>query len=335
MSLPTRLRGLAFAALAATAGIASAQDATQLQFFLENDILARSDRYYTNGFKVGFGTPSSELVNGVTNSLLDRLPGSGEPGQTGWFIGQNMYTPKNIGIAAPQPNDRPWDAWLYLGAVAQRVHKTGAGIDRIDSVELDVGATGAAAQGEQVQKAVHRWTGSRTPMGWNNQPPSELAVSVAALSKWRLAGNDYFDLISHAGITAGNVMTLGRAGGVVRVGYGLSGFGIDTIEPGGAILQTTRTTHLNGKRSKFEAFAFAGVDQRLVLYNTFLDGPVFHDGPSVDRRPHVYDIVAGASVRIWDFRLSLTRVRRSEEFYTMAGGGGKQIFHSFNIGMEW
>lgn len=317
-------------------GLARAEEASQVQFFLENDILARTDRYYTNGVKVGFGAPSSELVNAVTNSLLASLPGSGDAGQTGWFIGQNMYTPKNIGIAQPQPYDRPWDAWLYLGAVAQRVHSIGDHVDRIDTVEVDVGATGAAAFGEQVQKAVHRWTGSRTPQGWSNQSPGELAASVAALSKWKLAGNDYFDVISHAGLTAGTVTTLARSGGVARIGYGLSGFGVDTIEPGGAILQSTRTRKLDGNRRGFEAYAFAGFDQRLVLYSTFLDGPVFHHGPSVDRRPHVYDVVAGASMRLGVVRLSFTRVRRSEEFHTALGGpGGTQIFHSFNIGAEW
>lgn len=337
---PLRLATRALAALLlAAAGPAHADadaDADkQIQFFLENDILARSDRYYTNGFKVGFGKPTYAWIGRITDALLDTLPSNGDGDQTGWFIGQNMYTPKNIGIAQAQPDDRPWGAWAYLGAVAQRAHKEGGQVDRIDTVELDIGATGPAALGEQVQKTVHGLTKSRTPMGWHNQGPSEAAVMLAFLRKWKVAGNDYFDVIPHAGATVGTVMTLARAGAVARLGYRLSGFGVDTIEPGGAILQSTRTAHLNGARGDCEAYAFAGVDQRLVLYNSFLDGPVFHHDPRVDRRPHVYDVVVGASVRIGWFRLSLTRVRRSEEFTTAAGGGGSQIFHSFNIGGEW
>lgn len=316
-------------------GLAHAQDA-QLQFIIENDLLSRTDRYYTNGFKIGFGTPPSSLVNDASRGLLNQLVAGGDEIETGWFLGQNMYTPKDIGIAAAQPFDRPWGAWLYLGAVAQRAHRDhGKPVDRVDTVEVDVGVIGPAALGEQVQKAVHERTGSRTPQGWHNQSPSEPAFSVTLLRKWKVAGNEHFDVIPHFGASVGTVMTLARVGGVARLGYGLSGFGVDTIEPGGAILQSTRTRQLREARSRFEAYAFAGVDQRLVLYNTFLDGPVFHDGPRVDRRPHVYDLVVGASMRWSVLRLSLTRVRRSEEFTTAAGGGGPQTFHSFNIGLEW
>src|SRR5690242_9738527 len=101
-------------------------------------------------------------------------------------------------------------------------------------------------------------------MGWDNQAASEPAFMLAFLRKWKLAGNGYGDVISHAGVTAGTVMTLARASGIARLGYGLSGFGVDTIEPGGAILPSTRSRHLNGERGNFEVYGFVGVDQRLV-----------------------------------------------------------------------
>jgi hypothetical protein len=45
----------------------------------------------------------------------------------------------------------------------------------------------------------------------------------------------------------------------------------------------------------------------------------------------VYDITAGLSARIDKVRLSVTRVKRSEEF----DGGGKQRFYSINLGIEF
>ena len=61
---------------------------------------------------------------------------------------------------------------------------------------------------------------------------------------------------------------------------------------------------------------------------------MFRGSPRVDRRPHVYDLSAGLSARLGIFRLSLTRIWRSEEFHTAAGGGGRQRCHSINLGIE-
>ena len=80
---------------------------------------------------------------------------------------------------------------------------------------------------------------------------------------------------------------------------------------------------------------FAGVDHRLVAHNIFLDGPVFRDGPSVDRRKHVRDMSAGFSVRVDGLRFSWTRIHRSAEFDTALGSGGKQRFDSLNLGYEF
>jgi hypothetical protein len=126
-----------------------------------------------------------------------------------------------------------------------------------------------------------------------------------------------------------------RAGGIARIGYNATGFGPDLIEPGGATLQSTRRQLGKGNGGSYEGYVFAGADLRLVAYSIFLDGTVFNDSPSVDRRPFVYDLVAGASVRARWLRISLTHVVRSEEFTTAMGGGGEQRFFSLNIGLEF
>jgi len=68
-----------------------------------------------------------------------------------------------------------------------------------------------------------------------------------------------------------------------------------------------------------------------VPYNIFLDGSLFRDGPGIERNDTVYDITAGLSARIDKVRLSVTRVKRSEEF----DGGGEQKFYSINLGIEF
>ena len=82
---------------------------SEIQIFIENDSFGSSDQYYTNGFKIGGGVPADKVSRFFTrppNALLDAIT-DGASNHFGLFFGQNMYTPRNISVAAPQPNDRP------------------------------------------------------------------------------------------------------------------------------------------------------------------------------------------------------------------------------------
>ncbi|MDP1683380.1 MAG: lipid A deacylase LpxR family protein, partial [Burkholderiales bacterium] len=237
----------------------------QIQVFIENDVLAGSDRYYTNGFKLGGGGEIpllGALLKPIPEAILDVMGREGPDGETprnhlGFFIGQNIYTPKDIGITGSQPFDRPWAAWLYLGSVVQRVRG-----NRLDTVELDIGMVGPAALGKPVQSAWHKLVGAAQPKGWSNQIPNEPAIMAAYLQKRRF-GTSTIQIVPHAGITLGTVMRLARVGGIVRIGSRMTGFGPDSIEPGGAMLQTTRAQESQTKNACCEWYLFAGGDYRL------------------------------------------------------------------------
>lgn len=301
---------------------------SEIQVFVENDVFARTDRYYTNGIKFGLGVPLDALQV-PAQWLLERVAPMAGDVHLGLFVGQNLYTPKSIGVAAPQPADRPWAAWLYLGGVAQRARG-----NRLDTVEIDIGMVGPAALGNPVQSRWHRLIGSPQPQGWSNQIPNEPAFLASYLQKRKYAWRDG-ELIPHGGATLGTVMTLARLGGIVRYGRNMTGYGPDTVEPGGAMLQSMHSADEAGAAGRFEWYLFAGVDQRLVARNIFLDGTAFRDSPSVARHRRVHDLLAGLSVRLDKLRISLTRVRRSEEFATPFGGGGRQTFDSLNLGLEF
>lgn len=328
------LFALLLASAAALAGPPRPPEGSEFQLFVENDMLSHTDRYYTNGIKLGVGIPFDLLQLPATELLEQLAPAGGGAIHLGLFLGQNVYTPRSIKISAPQPFDRPWAAWLYLGGVAQRAKD-----NRLDTVEIDLGMVGPAALGRQVQSNWHRLIGSPQPMGWDNQLPNEPAflASYLAKSKYALARLARLELeaIPHGGATVGTVMTLARVGGTVRLGRYMTGFGPDTIEPGGAMLQNLRRDIEPGRGHKLEWYVFAGVDHRLIAHNIFLDGTVFRDSPGVRHRPHVYDVTLGFSLRIDPVRLSVTRVRRSEEFFTPASTGGRQTFDSINLGIEF
>lgn len=306
---------------------------SEIQIFIENDSFGSSDSQYTNGIKFGIGAPLrtlNEIFRPLSKSTLDLFSDPDADYHLGFFAGQNLYTPRDITIAAPQPLDRPWAAWLYLGGVAQRVQA-----NRLDTVELDLGWIGPPALGKPVQTQWHRLVDAPKPRGWSNQLRSEPGFLLSYLHKRRIGNRNGIELVPHAGVTVGTVMTLARTGGIVRVGHNMTGFGADSIEPGGAMLKNTRREHEGAGRGAYEWFVFAGADYRLVAHNIFLDGNVFRSGPSVDRRVAVHDFMLGASARIESLRLSVTHITRSEEFTTAAGGGGKQQFYSVNIGFEF
>ncbi len=309
-------------------------EGSEVQLFIENDLLARTDRYYTNGIKFGGGMAFDLLQLPAAEFLRNLAPEAGGTVHLGLFLGQNLYTPRAITVSQAQPLDRPWAAWLYLGGVAQRARD-----NRLDTVEIDLGLVGPSALGREIQSGWHRLIGSPQPRGWQHQIPNEPAILVSWLAKRKhglgsVAGLD-LEAIPHGGASVGTVMTLARGGGLLRLGRHMTGFGPDTIEPGGAMLQNMRREVEPGRGQGLEWYVFAGVDHRLVAHNIFLDGAVFRDGPSVNRRPHVYDLSLGFSLRHGSLRVSLTRVQRSEEFFTAASRGGRQTFDSINLGLEF
>jgi len=306
---------------------------SEIQFFVENDSFGRTDQYYTNGIKIGGGVEASKVSAFLALPPISVLKviTEGAANHLGLFVGQNIYTPRDITVSAPQPLDRPWAAWLYLGAVAQSVKE-----DRLHTVEFDLGMVGPPAMGRQVQTFWHKdIVDAPEPKGWANQIRSEPGFLVSYLHKRSFGNRSGVQLVLHMGASIGTIMTFARAGGVVRFGQNMTGFGPDGIEPGGAMLKNARQQHAGGARDPYEWFIFSGIDARLVGHNIFLDGSLFRDGPSVSHRPAVYDMLAGVSARIDKFRLSITRVRRSAEFSTARGDGGRQHFYSINIGVEF
>ena len=219
---------------------------------------------------------------------------------------------------------------LLVGGVAQSVVE-----NRLQTVELDLGMIGPAALGKPVQTEWHKLVDADIPQGWGNQLRNEPGVLLAYLEKWRYGPTTGVQAVPHFGVTVGNVMTLARAGGIVRFGRNMSGFGPDTIEPGGAMLQRTRLTDSQSRDSGHEWYLFAGVDARAVARNIFLDGNTFRDSASVDKRAFVYDFKAGFSMRIAPVRVSLTHVQRSPEFTTPLGKSGVQRFQSLNVSWEF
>ena len=305
--------------------------ATGTSFYIENDVLSRThkgDKWYTNGVRaVHLGDPKAydipaDLATKLALFLCDYTfncdPKQEKIGANlGVAFGQEIYTPANIAEPRPQPFDRPWAGWLYVGGIAQFTPRYSEPAPRVttqQTLELDIGAVGQKAFTEQTQKFIHRIINSQQPQGWDNQIGGELGIALSYTQKLRYSpgNNDRFDIIPHYGFVLGNVHTFVNVGATARLGDNLTGFG-DGKTPGPASKSERRAA----KNIIDEWYVFFKTDLRGVARNIFLDGNTFRDSLSIKKHRFVYDVGGGVTVRFSNqVTLSYIQTRRSAEFYS-------------------
>ena len=307
---------------------------SSVSLYEENDVFVGSDQHYTQGLKLTLFTTERGASDWMVN-LADgvwRLFGANDIQRrfnAGWALGQNMYTPEDIELPTVDPDDRPWAGWLYLGRALQVASDCSQDGPQADpdcreqqvTLELDVGVVGPSSQAEWAQAELHEIIDSPKP-SWAGQLEDEPGLLLLGKKKWRFVLRDrMLDVVPHAGVALGNVLTYASAGGTLRFGWNLRGFSGDTIP---ALAPSDPPV--------WEAHVFAGVDARAVAVNIFLDGNHFQDSHSVDKEPFVYDLVTGFHARYKCIQVAYSLVRRSPEFEPRSGRHlGPQNFGSLVI----
>ncbi len=308
------------AGLALLAGAAAAQQAplpapdprAVLHLSTENDAFApaRTDRWYTNGFRLGYSSPEAQLPGPVEalDAALGRLLG---PAQSRWglSLGQNIYTPRNTAAYVPDPHDRPYAGYLYLeGSLDRRTETT------LDRFTVAGGIVGPGSLGRKTQDIVHDLIGDKRPHGWRYQLRDEPTFNLGWQRIWRyrlanLPGGIEVDTLPAAEIALGSVAVYGQAGARLRLGQGLGGdFGTPRVRPGGGDSAAP-------VGQGFGWYLFGGGSGRVVGRDLFLDGSTWRsNSPSVAKRNLVGDMEAGGAVFWHNVRLSYTHDWRSEEF---------------------
>jgi hypothetical protein len=329
---------LAAAALLTTAAAPlSAQDSGWNGWTLtwENDTFAfpareTTDARYTNGIR--FTLARSETRNwervdafGEWWRIRSPLAREGRPHTTtsALVIGQTFFTPTVITSFDPDPRDRPYAAFTYAGLHVDVTEDPppewiGAHARFQHSFEVNLGVFGPPAAAEEVQTGVHVLRRAGNPKGWSRQVYTEPAVALSYQGRARL-GWHFFDVVPQLGVLAGTAQTYAQGGLVARVGWNLSGFPALLIRP-------TAEADDTGRRS-WELGLLVGVEGRAFAHNAFLDGSLFQGGPSVPSESLVGDFIAGATLRLEDWRLNYTYVRRSPEIAGDSPFAG--VYHNY------
>ncbi len=311
--------------------------------YFENDLFAGTDRYYTNGVKIGWSSPDLASFRDTPYAspllpLLDAIPFVNRPEfqkNLTFSLGQNIYTPDNTESPDVVAGDRPYAGWLYggFGLVLKNA-------DVRHTFALNIGVVGSYSYAEEAQRLVHEVRDLAVPQGWDNQLHNEVGVVGLYEVAWRWPRREArvglgWDFIPHVGIAVGNVYDYAALGGELRVGVNLpDDFGTASIGPGAGTATPVEGRERATRARVFDVglYAFARAEGRAVARNIFLDGNTFGNSPSVDKKYLVADLTAGASMNFRDTKITYALVYRSEEFEGQAEG---QLFGSITLNLAY
>lgn len=313
--------------------VVNAPERNIITLVVENDSLGGgTDKNYTSGVRVNFTNMQAKFPE--IAHRIDKLIPTFEINKTSsiyYSLGQSIYTPRDITQVAVNPDDRPWAAFLY-GSMGMSTLTD----NHIDEVEATLGVVGPMALGEQAQKFIHKnITDSPKPRGWSHQIKNEPGVMLAWQRSWPMiinghVGNgNFWSLKPYVGATLGNVRTYGDVGFTVRLSPSDSKWQDTPIRvrpamPGTGIYEIPR--------NKWSWNLFSGVEGRAVARDIFLDGNSFADSYSVDKRPFVVDITAGAAMTYNKTRISYTIVYRTKEFSSQ---DRPEVFGALSLGYRF
>ncbi len=312
--------------------------------YFENDLFYGQDRYYTNAVQMRLISPDlssiaeNQMLPGGFSRFLSNVPFPGSRSASQFNLslglGQHIYTPEDTQERDPAPDDRPYAGYLY-GLLALHAKQ----YNRLDTLELAAGIIGPSALGEQAQNGVHRMRGINTAKGWDHQLKDEPTAMLTWTRIWRLNPERDpgwgFDLLPRMGISLGTPFTNASVGGDLRFGWNLPpDYGSSAIRPGSGINapagdEAPSPLKSYGLWDNISAYAFVGCEGRAVAYNSFLDGNLWKDSPSVDKFPFVADLSAGLALNIYSTSLTYTYVHRTNEFH---GQGSGQDYGSITMG---
>jgi len=268
---------------------------------LENDIFFDSDKFYTHGTKICYYFTYLQTFDKYFEFLFKK----DRAHNIGLTIGQNMYTPSDISISTPITDDRPYAGWLYGGIIFKSI-----GSNDTSFIEIDVGTTGPDSYAEEVQKQVHEWTGSTTPMGWSNQIKNVVGINVIFKEKWKLWDAYYKDLgvqfNPFVNASLGNICTYFGGGVELRTGYKLPPdlFIVSPIEP--------TVIEINPKEWFF--FLFASIGGKYVARNILLDAELCPIPYYLEKEDWIGEFKYGAATGLKYIRIELANIIRTKEF---------------------
>ena len=246
-------------------------------FAFDNDVLVpgHRDQDYTYGLnftQTGKSASTASLTLNKPLVAIDNWIGFGRSTLStqetfSREIGAFGFTPEDITVSEPNPNDRPYASLVYLSSSREQV-------DLVDNVAwkstLTVGALGLGVVGE-LQNLAHEITSGKTAQGWDNQ----ISDGGELTGRYVIARQKYFDSFSENVEVKSTVQA--SVGYLTEASWSLS-MRTGRIHSPWASFNPELASY--GEKSSYssnakpvsERYFWAGVAVKARAYNAFLQG---------------------------------------------------------------
>ncbi len=199
---------------------AAAAQTSTFSLSIDNDGVFGVDQNYTNGLFLSY-TSGAITPYWLAKPLSLSIWGAPSLDKWEFTLGHKMWTPSDIELTKPQPNERPYAGYLHTEFNYLSLHPQQA-----QRFNLTLGMTGESALSEEAQKLVHSITKSDEPNGWAYQVEDQLVGSLGYRSHFNwgryhaLAGTE-LELANISEVNIGNFRSDLSSGLMLRWGTDL------------------------------------------------------------------------------------------------------------------
>jgi len=300
---------------------------------VDNDGVYGVDQDYTSGIFLSYTSPAITPTR-WTRPLSLSAWGAASLDKWEVSIGHKMWTPSDITLETPQPNERPYAGFLHTEFNYISLHPQQA-----QRFNLTIGTTGEDALSEDAQKIVHSITKSDDPNGWAYQVEDKVVGSVGYLSHFNLIRRRFtlstdIEISNISELNIGNYRSDAATGFMVRWGQDLAdNFGSAQIS-----VENPFKAGMIGA-SDYGWFLFGGIEGRYRFNDITLEGsrPLNDlDHPAnyyeVTLQPWQATAVVGAAWYSRHFGFTFTTTATTSEFkqdQNSVHGTGAASFYAF------
>ncbi|WP_165310857.1 lipid A deacylase LpxR family protein [Vibrio ziniensis] len=233
---------------------------------IDNDGVFGIDQDYTSGVFISY-TSGAVRPNWWSKPLSLSMWGAASLDKWEFSIGHKMWTPSDITLETPEPNERP-----YAGLLHGEFNYISLHPQQSQRFNLMIGTTGENSLSRETQNLVHSITKSDDPNGWAYQVEDKVVANVGYSTHFNLVRRRFtpsteFEISNISEINLGNFREDVSTGFMVRWGQDLAGnFGSAQISA-----ESPFKPGMIGA-SNYGWFVFGGIEARYRFNDITIEG---------------------------------------------------------------
>ncbi|RLA45137.1 MAG: hypothetical protein DRR06_08000 [Gammaproteobacteria bacterium] len=212
--------------------------------------------------------------------------------RAGIALGQVIQTPDDLSRKDLIVDDVPYAGVLTVQATWYAYNDT-----EFRGIEITAGVLGSASLAQYSQKLIHSVFNSEEPEGWDNQLKTELLLNLNVMRKIKILQLTFddqqsFDLVLDGHVALGNLFTKASTGLEMRFGNNIPKGFLYVTDPVGLSMHYLANMKPDNP-NRHSLYGSLVLRASAFAHNVFLDGNLFRDSHSVDKKPWVGLAVIG------------------------------------------